>query len=113
MKLRNLRSVVTVAVSDEHRTPRPPVQRRAEVGAEKGDKNAPALLGETPWLSPDRGHSTRRCNQTPGHLKARTCPRLPQTSNNIIQKGLAFVGERSGSVAVPGTRRASGSCPAG
>src|SRR5262249_707417 len=41
------------------------------------------------------------------------CPRLPQTSNNIIQKGLAFVGERSGSVSVPGTKRAWGSCPAG
>src|SRR5436190_3861558 len=34
---------------------------------------------------------------------------LPQTSNNISQKGLAFVGERSGSVTVPGTRRAPGS----
>jgi hypothetical protein len=33
--------------------------------------------------------------------------------NNIIQKGLAFVREQSGSVTVPGTRRASGSCPAG
>ena len=41
------------------------------------------------------------------------CPRLPQTSNNIIQKGLAFVCERSGSVTVPGTKRALGSCPAG
>ena len=30
---------------------------------------------------------------------------LPQTSNNIIQKGLAFVRERSGSVTVPGARR--------
>jgi hypothetical protein len=38
---------------------------------------------------------------------------LPQTSNNIIQKGLAFVRERSGSMTVPGTKRASGSCPAG
>jgi hypothetical protein len=38
---------------------------------------------------------------------------LPQTSNNIIQKGLAFVCEQSGSVTVPGTGRASGSCPAG
>jgi hypothetical protein len=38
---------------------------------------------------------------------------LPQISNNIIQKGLAFVRERSGSVTVPGTKRASGSCPAG
>ena len=37
----------------------------------------------------------------------------PETSNNIIQKGLAFVREQSGSVTVPGTRRASGSCPAG
>ena len=41
------------------------------------------------------------------------CSDLPQTSNNIIQKGLAFVREQSGSVTVPGTRRASGSCPAG
>jgi hypothetical protein len=38
---------------------------------------------------------------------------LPQTSNNIIQKGLAFVCEWSGSVTVLGTKRASGSCPAG
>jgi hypothetical protein len=38
---------------------------------------------------------------------------LPQTSNNIIQKGLAFVRERSGSVTVPGANRVSGSCPAG
>jgi hypothetical protein len=41
------------------------------------------------------------------------CSDLPQTSNNIIQKGLAFVRERSGSVTGPGARRASGSCPAG
>src|SRR6266404_428886 len=41
------------------------------------------------------------------------CSGLPKTSNNIIQKGLAFVRERSGTVTVPGTRRASGSCPAG
>src|SRR6266849_1274001 len=41
------------------------------------------------------------------------CSDLPQTSNNIIQKGLAFAREQSGSVTVPGTRRASGSCPAG
>jgi len=38
---------------------------------------------------------------------------LLQTSNNIIQKGLAFVCERSGTVTVPDARRASGSCPAG
>jgi hypothetical protein len=31
------------------------------------------------------------------------CSDLPQTSNNIIQKGLAFVREQSGSVTVPGT----------
>jgi hypothetical protein len=37
----------------------------------------------------------------------------PQTSNNIIQKGLAFGREQSGTVTVPGTKRASGSCPAG
>jgi len=28
---------------------------------------------------------------------------LPKTSNNIIQKGLAFVCEQSGTVTVPGT----------
>jgi hypothetical protein len=31
----------------------------------------------------------------------------PPISNNIIQNGLAFVRERSGSVTVPGTKRAS------
>jgi hypothetical protein len=41
------------------------------------------------------------------------CSDLPQTSKNIIQKGLAFVRERSGSVTAPGARRAPGSCPAG
>src|SRR5260370_36916379 len=30
---------------------------------------------------------------------------LPETSNNIIQKGLAFVREQSGSVTVPGAKR--------
>src|SRR6266516_1709647 len=30
---------------------------------------------------------------------------LPKTSNNIIQKGLAFVREQSGTVTVPGARR--------
>src|SRR5438876_941386 len=34
------------------------------------------------------------------------CSELPQTSNNIIQKGLAFVREQSATVTVPGTRRA-------
>jgi hypothetical protein len=37
------------------------------------------------------------------------CSDLPKTSNNITQKGLAFVREPSGSVTVRGTRRASGS----
>jgi hypothetical protein len=41
------------------------------------------------------------------------CRNLPQTSNNIIQKGLAFAREQSGSVTVPKARRVSGSCPAG
>jgi hypothetical protein len=41
------------------------------------------------------------------------CSNLSQTCNNIIQKGLAFVREQSGSVIVLGARRASGSCPAG
>jgi hypothetical protein len=36
---------------------------------------------------------------------------FPQTSNNIIQKGLAFVRERSGTVTVPGTARVSGILP--
>jgi hypothetical protein len=51
-----------------------------------------------------------------GELRARwhtVFRRRAQTSNKIIQKGLAFVRERSGSVTVPGTWRASGSCPAG
>jgi hypothetical protein len=38
---------------------------------------------------------------------------LPETSNNIIQKGLAFAREQSGSVTVPGASSTSGSCPAG
>jgi hypothetical protein len=46
----------------------------------------------------------------PGSFRAPNCP---QTSNNIIQKRLAFVAEPSGSVTVPGATRASGSCPAG
>jgi hypothetical protein len=33
------------------------------------------------------------------------CSDLRQTSNNIIQKGLAFARELSGSVTVPGARR--------
>ena len=37
--------------------------------------------------------------------------RRPQTSNNIIQKGLAFVRERSGSVTVPGTSARLGILP--
>jgi hypothetical protein len=40
-------------------------------------------------------------------------PVCRKASNNIIQQGLAFVRERSGSVTVPDTKRASGSCPAG
>src|SRR5215510_10824442 len=36
---------------------------------------------------------------------------LPKTSNNIIQKGLAFVREQSGTVTVPGARRALGFLP--
>jgi hypothetical protein len=35
------------------------------------------------------------------------------TRRAALQKGLAFVCERSGSVTVPGTKRALGSCPAG
>jgi uncharacterized protein DUF3489 len=38
---------------------------------------------------------------------------LPETSNNIIQKGLAFGCERSGTATVPGASSSSGSCPAG
>src|SRR5262245_9966184 len=41
------------------------------------------------------------------------CSNAVELSNNIIQKGLAFVREESGTVTVPGARRASGSCPAG
>jgi hypothetical protein len=37
----------------------------------------------------------------------------PQTSNDIIQKGLAFGREQSGTVTIPGATRPSGSCPAG
>jgi hypothetical protein len=36
---------------------------------------------------------------------------LPQTRNNIIQKGLAFGREQSGTVTVPGTRRARDPAP--
>src|SRR6516164_9137534 len=38
-------------------------------------------------------------------------PVCPQTSNNIIQKGLAFGREQSGTVTVPGARRALGILP--
>jgi hypothetical protein len=38
---------------------------------------------------------------------------LLQTSNNIIQKGLAFVREQSGTATVPGAARPRESCPAG
>ncbi len=38
---------------------------------------------------------------------------LPQTSNNIIQKELAFGREQSGTVTIPGARRARGIRPAG
>jgi hypothetical protein len=41
------------------------------------------------------------------------CSDLPQTSNKIIQKGLAFACGQSGSVTVPGASSTSGSCPAG
>src|SRR5690242_17473049 len=36
-----------------------------------------------------------------------------ETSNNLIQKRLAFRRERSGAVSAPGAGRVSGSCPAG
>jgi Protein of unknown function (DUF3489) len=39
------------------------------------------------------------------------CSGLPETSNNIIQKGLAFDREQSGSVTVPGASSASGFLP--
>jgi len=38
---------------------------------------------------------------------------LPKTSNNIIQKGLAFVREQSGTVTVPGATRPRDPAPAG
>src|SRR6266436_3870310 len=37
---------------------------------------------------------------------------LPETSNNIIQKGLAFVCKQSGTVTVPGNRANPQGCPA-
>src|SRR5262250_411220 len=40
-----------------------------------------------------------------------TCSNGVELSNNIIQKGLAFVREQSGSVTVPGARRALGILP--
>ena len=43
----------------------------------------------------------------------RPCSNLPQTRNNIIQKGLAFVREQSGSVTVPDAEGAPRSRPAG
>jgi hypothetical protein len=39
------------------------------------------------------------------------CPNLLRTSNNITQKGLAFVAEQSGTVTVPGTGCALGILP--
>src|SRR5262245_12456462 len=39
---------------------------------------------------------------TPDRERSLGCPVCPQTSNNIIQKGLAFVREQSGSVTVSG-----------
>jgi hypothetical protein len=54
---------------------------------------------------PRNGEGSRRCGEII------PCSDLPQTSNNIIQKGLAFVREQSGTVTVPGTTRASGSLP--
>src|SRR5215470_19345695 len=41
------------------------------------------------------------------------CSSTPKLSNNIIQKGLAFGCEQSGTVTVPGAPRPRESCPAG
>src|SRR6266436_2214219 len=56
---------------------------------------------------PRNREGSRRCGEII------PCSDLRQTSNNIIQKGLASGREQSGSVTVPGASRASGSCPAG
>src|SRR5438552_9074889 len=56
---------------------------------------------------------SRRAPSKPATAGIIPCSNFPQTSNKIIQKGLAFVREQSRSVPVPGASRASGSCPAG
>ena len=56
----------------------------------------------------DRQNSLRAYSET-----SIPCSDPPQTSNKIIQKGLAFVREQSGTATVPGASSASGSCPAG
>ena len=56
-------------------------------------------------VRPRNREGSRRCGEII------PCSDLRQTSNNIIQKGLAFVRKRSGSVTVPGARRALGILP--
>jgi hypothetical protein len=46
-------------------------------------------------------------------MRMRAAPLGTQTSNKIIQKGLAFGPERSGTVTVPGAISGSRSRPAG
>ena len=56
------------------------------------------------WVQ--NGERQERCGIVPW-------PVPPKTSNNIIQKGLAFDREQSGTVTVPGRDAPSGFCPAG
>src|SRR5262245_48230532 len=68
------------------------------------------MLPATPWSRPMR--PSRACDIDITWI-TRIIPicGLPKTSNNIIQKGLAFVREQSGSVTIPGARRALGILP--
>jgi len=64
-------------------------------------KAAAAPVGE-PWLwtLAFGQHEDRcACGERPGVIP---CSNLPQTSNKIIQKGLAFGRKQSGSATVPG-----------
>jgi hypothetical protein len=72
---------------------------------------------------PRRRHTPKTTAARFGRLRADPQAHLPkwdhpiisllQTSNNIIQKGLAFVREQSGTATVPGAARPRESCPAG
>jgi hypothetical protein len=41
------------------------------------------------------------------------CSNAPELSNNVIQKGLAFIGDWCGTSSSPGLMSAQESCPAG